>query len=256
MANYSEIKISVVVANYNHSKYIKHSIDSVLNQSHENIELIIVDDGSTDNSAQTIKDIVDSLSMEKKKLVSPPIFLKENRGKWFALNTAIAKATGKLVTLCDADDMSNQSRLERQLEVLKACNSYHNLCGFVHCYSQEDMDKAMKWTPNYSSSMLSYMGHAEVTQKVFEGRRTPGINHYYVGQNFEAHGASCLFYKQLWEHGMKFLPGNMGLRCQIAEDSDFNSKMTLLLQKTSITKEPLYCYRRNTATNGAYLEKL
>jgi hypothetical protein len=55
---------------------------------------------------------------------------------------------------------------------------------------------------------------------------------------------------------MKFLPGNMGLRVQRAEDSDFNTKMTLLLQKTSIVMEPLYFYRRNTSTNPAWLENL
>ena len=76
-----------------------------------------------------------------------------------------------------------------------------------------------------------------------------------MGQ-FETHGASSLFYRQLWEHGMKFMPGNMGLRCQRAEDSDHNTKLTLLLQKTSVLKAPFYCYRRNTSTNPAFLENL
>lgn len=247
-------KISVIIANYNHAKYIEQSIKSVLNQTYQNIEVIIVDDGSTDNSKDTISGIVEGLEPEKKRKVATTIFLPKNNGKWFALNTAIASATGKLITLCDADDVSNPLRIERQLMTMKENGSYHNLCGFFHCYSQEDMDKALLWKPNTTSP--PFMPHYEVAQKVHFGKQTPGINHYYVGHDYEAHGASCLFYKQHWENGMKFLPGNMGLRCQKAEDSDFNTKMTLLLQRTSITKEPLYCYRRNTATNNAYLENL
>jgi len=132
--------------------------------------------------------------------------------------------------------------------------SYHNLCGFAHCYSQQDMDSAKLWKP--TAPGYPVMEHEDVAKIVHKGKNTQGINHYFVGQDYEVHGASSMFYKQLWENGMKFLPGNMGLRCQRAEDSDHNTKMTLLLQKTSVLREPLYCYRRNTATNGAYLEEL
>jgi glycosyltransferase involved in cell wall biosynthesis len=241
-------EISVVVCNYNHAQYISGAVKSILEQSFSNFEIIIADDGSTDNS----KDIIESL-IKLDTRIQKPIYLEQNKGKWFALNTAIASAKGKLITLQDADDSSHPERLLRQYDVLTANNSYHNLCGFKHCYSQYDIENGQQ---TKLPTAKAVMNHKDVLLKVYQGKKTPGINHYFVGHDYEVHGASCLFHKSLWENGIKFLPGNLGLRVQKAEDSDFNTKMTLLLQKTSVLREPLYLYRRNTSTNGAWLENL
>jgi glycosyltransferase involved in cell wall biosynthesis len=244
--------ISVIVTNYNHSKYIEKSVESVLKQTYPNIETIIVDDCSTDGS----KEVIEKIAKENPGKIRT-IFLKENKGKWFALNTAIAQANGSLIALNDADDACHPERLKRQYEVMKNTKSFHNLCGFVHCFSEEEMNNCIVKPVELPDSVKDskILLPQEVTLLVYKGKNTPGINHYYLG-NYEAHGASCLFYKQHWEFGMKFLPGNLGLRCQKAEDSDFNTKMTLLLQKTTILQEPLYYYRRNTSTNNAWLEGL
>jgi glycosyltransferase involved in cell wall biosynthesis len=241
-------KISVIVANYNHSDYIEEAVGSILGQTFMNYEIIIIDDGSTDGS----QEVIDKLSWDYEEVTA--ILNKENRGKWSVLNQAIGEAKGKLITLQDADDASCPDRLQRQWQVMQDQGSYHNLCGFTHCHSAEEMAAAQTWKP--SGSGYPIMKHDDVTRQVHIGRKTNGINHYFVGQDYEVHGASSMFYKQLWEHGMKFLPGNMGLRCQLAEDSDHNTKMTLLLQKTSVLKEPLYAYRRGTATNNAFKEGL
>jgi len=250
--------ISVIVTNYNHIKYLEQAITSIRNQSYLNLEIIVIDDCSTDGSQELIKKIASkSSNSDDNSIPRPPIktiFLEKNMGKWFALNTAIAQATGELITLQDADDVSCPQRIARQHDVLMETKTVHNLCGFYHCYSQEDVDKHKDFTVT-SSDAYNFMSPNEVTAHVYKGYKTPGVNHYYTG-NFEVHGATCLFYKQLWIHGMKFLPGNMGLRCQKAEDSDFNTKCTLLLQKTSLLLEKHYCYRRNTSTNPAWLENL
>lgn len=244
-------EISVIVTNYNHVQYLEQAVRSVSNQTWSDFEMIIIDDASTDGS----QDLIQKLAKEDDRI--RVILNKENRGKWFVLNQAIGKANGSLIALQDADDASCKERLQRQRQVLKDFKSYHNLCGFTHCHTQSDMDDAILWDAKSAGRMgYEVMNHDEVTKMVHLGHKTPGINHYFVGQDYEVHGASTLFYKQLWAYGMKFLPGNMGLRCQKAEDSDHNTKMTLLLQKTSVLKEPLYCYRRNTSTNNAYLEDL
>lgn len=248
--------ISVIVTNYNHEPFITQALDSLVAQTYKGLEVIVVDDKSTDNSLRVIKTWSDAhLGFIAKVLALP-----ENKGKWNALNKGIEASTGKLITLQDADDASCPQRIERQQACLEITRTYHNLCGFFHCWNQSDIDANKDYqieVPNVPFPLMmsmKYMEPAEVTKLVLQGRKTPGINHYYTGA-FETHGATCLFYRQLWEHGMKFLPGNMGLRCQKAEDSDFNTKMTLLLQKTSVLTEPLYCYRRNTSTNNAYLEE-
>jgi len=253
MTNAKPPEISVIVTNFNHARYIEQAIHSILNQSLADFEVIIVDDCSTDDS----RDVIEKLAREDTARIRPPIYLPKNSGKWFALNTGIASAGGSLIALQDADDASCPERLGHQRAILKYENSFHNLCGFTHCYSQADMDRAVEWkSPGGFAPPYPTMNHREVVEKVYRGFKTPGINHYFVGEDYEVHGASTLFYRQLWETGMKFLPGNMGLRCQKAEDSDHNTKMTLLLQKTSVLKEPLYAYRRNTSTNPAYLEGL
>lgn len=242
-------EISVIVTNYNHAQYIEQAVESILNQTFPRFEIIIVDDASTDGS----QDIIEAMAKRDER-IRLNIKLTENRGKWFALNTAIAHAAAPVITLQDADDASCKHRLERQITCMRDNKSFHNLCGFTHCHSQDDMESAMMWVP--TAPGYPTMGHEDVVKMVHQGWKHPNINHYYVGNDYEIHGASSMFYKQHWAHGMKFLPGNLGLRCQRAEDSDHNTKMTLLLQKTSVLMEPLYCYRRGTSTNPAWLEEL
>ena len=246
----SNPEISVIVTNFNHSKYIEQAIESIQDQTFGDTEIIVVDDCSTDGS----KEIIVAMAGEDDRI--RPVFLPENRGKWNALNTGIRGAKSPIITLQDADDASVKDRLTRQWQVLKDEKSYHNLCGFAHCYNDTDMADALQLDAAKCFVGYDIMDHAAVTKAVHLGHKTEGINHYFVGQDYEVHGASTMFYKQLWDHGMKFLPGNMGLRCQKAEDSDHNTKLTLLLQKTSVLKEPLYAYRRGTSTNSAYREGL
>lgn len=253
-------KVSVIVANYNHGKYISQALDSLANQTFKDFEIIVADDGSTDDSLAVIANWITDNGGKLQHPVKK-VYLAKNRGKWFALNTAISQASGKLITLNDSDDLSCPERIERQLMCMERSGSYHNLCGFFHCYTQEDMDKnkAYRTGKTMNSGALlegfDYMSHKEVVKRVLEGRNIPSVHHFYTGE-FETHGASCLFYKQLFDHGMKFLPGNMGLMLYPGEDSDFNTRMVLLLQKSSILLEPLYCYRRNTATNPSFQQGL
>jgi len=88
--------VSVVMPAYNASKYIAVSIESVLNQSYGNFELIIVDDGSTDNT----KDVIAGFKDERIKY-----FHKENGGASSARNFAVGKSEGTFIVVLDADDM-------------------------------------------------------------------------------------------------------------------------------------------------------
>lgn len=241
-------QISVIIPNYNHKDYLEQAISSVENQTYPNVEVVLVDDGSNDGSQVLV-------SKYKNKTGFKVVNLPTNRGKWYALNVGIDVAEGKLIAIQDADDVCSPDRLEAQYACMVDLKSYHNLCGFVHCYSEEDVQNALSYRVAPSTT-LPTIGHEEVTKRVHHFRNQNGFNHYCVDPKFEVHGASCLFYKQHWDHGMRFLPGNMGLRCQKAEDSDFNTKMTLLLQKTSVLQLPLYGYRRNTGNNPAWKEGL
>lgn len=104
------MKISIVMPVYNKDKYIKESIESVLNQSYKDFELVIVDDASTDNSNRIIKSFKD----KRIKLIE----LEKNVGVAEAPNTAIRNSTGNIIMRLDADDISDKYRLEKQLKYM------------------------------------------------------------------------------------------------------------------------------------------
>jgi glycosyltransferase involved in cell wall biosynthesis len=106
-------KISVVMPVYNVEKYIRKAIQSVLSQTYQNFELIIVDDGSTDQS----EIIYQRFSDPRIKIVK-----QKNRGLAGARNTGIRASTGDYVAFLDSDDLWTKYKLERHVNHLNACN--------------------------------------------------------------------------------------------------------------------------------------
>ena len=103
--------VSVVMPAYNAEKYISEAIQSVLNQTYRNFELIIVDDGSTDKTWQIIQSYNDS------RIIA--IRHQQNKGVAEARNTALNIAKGKWVALIDADDVWLPERLEKLAGILE-----------------------------------------------------------------------------------------------------------------------------------------
>ena len=106
MINAENIKITVVMPIYNASDYLKPAIDSVLNQTLSDIELICVDDGSTDNSLSILKEYQNTDDRIR-------ILTENNAGPSVARNKGLAKARGKYVIFLDADDFFDYTLLEK-----------------------------------------------------------------------------------------------------------------------------------------------
>ena len=102
-------KVSVIIPVYNSEKFLQESIESVLNQTYENIEIITVDDGSTDDSLEVLK-------QHSKKIT---IISQENQGLASALNTGIKKADGKWFKWFSPDDIMNPDTIETLVECAK-----------------------------------------------------------------------------------------------------------------------------------------
>lgn len=232
--------ITVVIPCFNHGKYLQESIESIIGQTYANLEIIVVNDGSTDDT-----DAVAQAMVKKDKRIKY-ISLPENKGKWFCLNQAIAMSTGMFVTCQDADDLALPQRIERQYQALVATQSVHNLCGFYHCYSEEDIQKHKN---EYLDTDLKGIEADTVSSMVQYGFEQPGINHYFTAE-FETAGTSAMFLKALWNVGFRFNPPGVGLRITNSEDSDFNLRVTLALRNSTVLAEPLYLYRRGTGTNN------
>lgn len=106
--------ISVIMSSFNHDKYLTAAIESVINQIVSDIELIIVDDCSTDNSKQIIK----KYSQLDNRIKS--IFHDTNQGVATSLNDGLKVACGKYVAFIDSDDDWNINKLEEQLKILNS----------------------------------------------------------------------------------------------------------------------------------------
>jgi glycosyltransferase involved in cell wall biosynthesis len=97
------MKISIVIDNYNYPDYVQQAINSALGQTYQNIEVIVVDDGSTDQCPALLQQYASRV-----KLV-----LKSNGGQASAFNAGIALATGEVVMLLDADDVLRPDAAEK-----------------------------------------------------------------------------------------------------------------------------------------------
>lgn len=106
----NDIKVSVIIPSYNHSKFIKKAIDSVLKQTYRHFELIILDDCSTDSSAKIIN------SYKDKRIKK--FFNKENFGAVDTLNQLIDLATGEYIAVLNSDDYWEAEKLEKQVKYL------------------------------------------------------------------------------------------------------------------------------------------
>ena len=115
--------VSVVIPNFNYSKYVCEAIDSVISQSYKNIEIIVVDDGSTDNSVELISQNYPGIKL----------IVKENGGVSSARNLGITESKGEYICFLDSDDVWNEKKIERQLEVALGNKSLFVYTGFTAC---------------------------------------------------------------------------------------------------------------------------
>lgn len=106
--------ISVIIPAFNADLYIQKALESVCNQSHENLEIIVIDDGSTDRT----KDIIEKFEDSRILLIS-----RENRGLIATLNEAIEISRGDYIARMDADDICLSTRLETQVQYLRKHNN-------------------------------------------------------------------------------------------------------------------------------------
>ncbi len=100
--------VSVVIPNYNYALYIGKCIESILAQTYGNIEVIVVDDGSTDNSHEVLKRYVDKVR----------VIYSHNFGVNHARNLGIRNCNGKFVSFCDSDDYWEPEKIQLQVDLM------------------------------------------------------------------------------------------------------------------------------------------
>jgi glycosyltransferase involved in cell wall biosynthesis len=101
-------KVSVIIPNYNYAKYVRKAIESVLLQTYSNLEVIVVNNGSTDDSLQVLKEFGGKIELID----------QSNLGQSGARNSGLRRSTGDLIAFLDADDFWEPTKLEKQIALI------------------------------------------------------------------------------------------------------------------------------------------
>ncbi|MDJ0689881.1 MAG: glycosyltransferase family 2 protein [Xenococcaceae cyanobacterium MO_188.B32] len=115
--------VSVIIPTYNRGNLIGQTLDTVLGQSYQNLEIIIVDDGSTDNTEEVIKAIQDSRVRY--------INYQPNRGGSTARNIGIKNATGEYIAFLDSDDLWKLNKIDLQLASIFSCSNPRKVVSYT-----------------------------------------------------------------------------------------------------------------------------
>ena len=158
----SDKLISIIVPVYNVENYLKKCVYSILNQSYKNLEVILVNDGSTDNSGK----ICDELSREDSRI---KVYHKDNGGLSDARNYGVAKANGEYVGFVDSDDYIDQYMYENLYKAIRKYNTQIAECGITRVY------KNNKLRPHYDGEEYSLVVDREGYLKEYlENRKVYG----------------------------------------------------------------------------------
>jgi glycosyltransferase EpsE len=110
--------VSVIIGTYNGSKWIQRAVDSMLNQTYQNLEVIICDDASTDNTYQLLHELYNTDS--RVKIIKNPV----NSGLNITLNNCIEHSLGEFIARMDDDDYSHPERIEKQMDFFSHHEEY------------------------------------------------------------------------------------------------------------------------------------
>lgn len=149
------IKISVIIPVYNAEKFIKRCLESIIQQNYNELEIVVVDDGSTDNS----RNIINELAKNDDRI---KYCYQENRGVSYARNYGIAKATGEYLTFVDADDYMANGVLNnfKKICIKSRCDIYR----YNYYYSSEQNIKQSEGKNYEFSNRILSSGTEEFKQ--------------------------------------------------------------------------------------------
>lgn len=218
------VKVSVIIPSHNHSQFIERTINSVLQQTFDDFEIIIVDDCSTDNST----DVIDSVKDSRLK----KFYLKENLGTVMALNFGLSKANGKYIATLGSDDMWEKDKLEKQINVLEnnknlaACFSWANII--------DENDQLLQTCSTINCDVF------------IQKNRTQGqwLRYFYENANCLCH-SSALLRKEAYDK-----IGNYNLAYRQLHDFEYWIKL-INKYEIFIIEESLVKYRRIEKTNNS-----
>ncbi|HTE24068.1 glycosyltransferase family 2 protein [Flavitalea sp.] len=205
-------KISVIIPCYNRSTLIGETLENMLSQSLPPYEVIVVDDGSTDGSANIIANFGSRVKLIR----------QDNQGPGVARNTGFKAATGDFIQFMDSDDLASKQKLEIQLRALEASDADFAYCPWVRC--------------NIENNKIKFLDH------VLQTRAVPGKNtmlEWYLS------GWSLVFQNCLFKRSLIVDTGGYRSDLMPSEDSEYFVRILLSGAKPVHTPECLIFYREH-----------
>ena len=155
-----QMKISVIIPNYNYARYLDQAIESVLAQSYENVELVVVNNGSTDNSLEVL-----AKYRNKIHLINQP-----NLGQSGARNSGLSVSSGEYISFLDADDFWEPNKLEMQISLMNDSTQLV-YCG-ISPFKDPGNEKLQSVLPKYRGSCTNYFIDLPGASIVLSGEST------------------------------------------------------------------------------------
>jgi glycosyltransferase involved in cell wall biosynthesis len=145
MTCHNEGLVSVIVPAWNAERYISRTLRSIMAQTHRQLEVLVVDDGSTDGTYE----IAQAFARQDSRF---QVLRQANRGAAAARNRGAAIARGGLLAPCDSDDLWHPEKISRQLATMRAASAK---IGFVYCHSVGINEEDMIIFPNWACSTVA-----------------------------------------------------------------------------------------------------
>lgn len=162
--NLNQPLISVIIPAYNAEEFIAQTIESVLSQTYQNIEILVVDDGSTDTTAEIVK----SFAQKDKRIT---LLQQPNAGVAVARNLAYLHSKGEYIAPIDADDIWYPQNLEKQVECLTKSESF---VGVAYSWSL-DINEEGLLTGGFYNSTIEGSVHDALVYKYFIGNASSSL---------------------------------------------------------------------------------
>lgn len=218
--------VSIIVPVYNVEKYLDECIDSIVNQSYSNLEIILVDDASTDSSRSRI----DEWATKDSRIIV--IHHLKNKGINMARKTGFDASHGKYVTFIDSDDFFHQDNIKDTLGILCKNMSDAVIYGSKE-FSDQNRDRLMSENLNYEEKLIT--GKKNIAQYAFFGDgNISGIKHMTVWGKL---------YKRSVIESVDWRASNF----RAYEDNFWTPQALLMSNKIVLMSCPLIYYRRNVA---------
>ncbi|CAN7723401.1 glycosyltransferase [Paenibacillus sp. LjRoot153] len=212
--------ISVVIPSYNHEKFIVDAIESVLNQTYRNIELIIIDDGSKDKSWEYISSITDERVIKYKQ---------ENQGAHNAINNGLKLAKGDYLAILNSDDTFSLDRFSRIMDEFEKDNALDFVCSYINIIDADGNSLGVKegWNNCEPWPIPNWQQSFKVQDNFYTN---------IIMTNFVSTTSNMVFKKEIFEE----IGGMRNLR--FAHDWDFMLRLAFKY-KCKIIQNPTINYR-------------